>query len=160
MRILGHIRDHPLYRLELGNGLAELLALLCVADHVLERARGEADHLRADADAALVQRLNRHLVALADVAQHLSGVHAAILEQELARARRADAELVLFLADRESRCAALDEERRDALVAVGARQTTKTHTRRYGSNRLAGQTATGGRTATVFTFERSAASIR
>ena len=43
--------------------------------------------------------------------------HAAAVEQQLARAARADAELVFLLADREARGAALDEERGDALVS-------------------------------------------
>ena len=84
---------------------------------VVERAAGEPDHLRADADASFVQRLDRDLVALADLAEDVRRGHAAVLEDELARAARADAELVLLLADRESGDPALDEERGDAAVA-------------------------------------------
>ena len=84
---------------------------------MIERALREADHLRADADAPLVQRLDRDLVALADLAEHVRARHAAVLEQQLAGAARADAELVFLLADREARRAALDEERGDAAIA-------------------------------------------
>ena len=84
---------------------------------MIERALREADHLRADADASFVQRLDRDLVALADLAEHVRARHAAVLEQQLARAARADAELVFLLADREPGEAALDEKRGDAAVA-------------------------------------------
>src|SRR6185503_1299282 len=72
--------------------------------------------LCADADASLVQRLDRHLVALADLAEHIRGRYAAVLEDELARARRPDPELVFLLADREAGHAAFDQERRDTAV--------------------------------------------
>ena len=67
---------------------------------MVERALREADHLRADADAPFVQRLDRDLVALADLAEHVRARHAAVVEQQLAGAARADAELVFLLADR------------------------------------------------------------
>jgi hypothetical protein len=87
------------------------------------RARpARADHLRADADAPFVQRLDGDLVALADLAEHVGARHAAILEQQLARAAGADAELVFLLADGEAGKAALDEKRGDAAIAgVGIR---------------------------------------
>ena len=86
---------------------------------MIERALREADHLRADADAAFVQRLDRDLVALADLAEHVRARHAAVFEDQLAGAARADAELVFLLADREPGEPALDDERRDAAVAGG-----------------------------------------
>ena len=97
--------------------LAELLALLDVLDGVIERALREAEHLRADADAAFVERFDRDLVALADLAEDLRLRHDAVFEEQLARAAGADAELVFLLADRESRRAAIDDERGDAAVA-------------------------------------------
>ena len=84
---------------------------------MIERALGEAEHLRADADAAFVQRFDRDFVALADLAEDLRLRHDAVLEDQLAGAAGADAELVFFLADRESRRAAIDDERGDAAVA-------------------------------------------
>ena len=98
-------------------GLAELLALLHVRDRVIERALREAEHLRADADAAFVERFDRDLVALADLAEDLRLRHHAVFEHQLAGAAGADAELVFLLADRESRRAAIDDERGDAAVA-------------------------------------------
>ena len=49
-------------------GLPELLALGRVGEGVVEGALGGTDHLGADPDAALVERLDRDLVALADLA--------------------------------------------------------------------------------------------
>ena len=67
----GRARELILHGLELGDRLAELLPLLDVRDGVIERALRQADHLRADADAPFVQRLDRDLVALADLAEHV-----------------------------------------------------------------------------------------
>ena len=97
--------------------LAELFPLFGVGDGVIERALRESDHLGADADPPFVERLDGDLVAAADVAEHVGARHPAILQQQLARAARANAELVLFLADGEPGEAALDEEGGDAAVA-------------------------------------------
>src|SRR5947209_16388023 len=99
-----------LHGLELGDRLPELLAFFRVGDGVIERALREADHLRAYADSPFVQRLDRRLVAFAHLAEHVRARHAALLEQELASAARADAELVFLLPDRESAEPALDDE--------------------------------------------------
>ena len=88
-----------------------------VANRVIERALREADHLRADADAPFVERLDRDLVALAELAEHAGARHLAVLEDQLAGAAGADPELVFLLADGEAGRPALDEERRDAAVA-------------------------------------------
>ena len=83
--------------------LPNCLRSLVYAIGVIERALREADHLRADADASLVERLDRDLVALADVAEHVRARDAAFFEDQLARAAGADPELVFLLADREAR---------------------------------------------------------
>src|SRR3989442_6770974 len=109
-----------LHRLELRNRLAELLPVFRVFDGVIERALREPDHLRTDADAPLVQRFDRDLVALADVAEDVEARHAASFEEQLARAARADAELVFLPADGESVEPALDQEcLNPAIAAVG-----------------------------------------
>ena len=84
---------------------------------VIERALREADHLRADADAPFVERFDGDLVAAPDLAQHVRPRHAAVFQQQLARAAGADAELVFLLADGEPGKAALDEKRGDAAIA-------------------------------------------
>ena len=82
-----------------------------------KRTLGKADHLRADSDASLVQRLDGGLVALARLAEHVLARHAAVLEDQLAGAARANAQLVFLLADGESGETALDQKRRDAPIA-------------------------------------------
>ena len=61
---VGH---EPLDGLELGDGLAELPPILGVDDRLFERGRGDADGLRADADAAAVERHHRDLKALVEL---------------------------------------------------------------------------------------------
>src|SRR6185312_5279757 len=83
----------------------------------LERTARDAEHLRTDAYAPLVQRLDRDLVALTHLAEHIRLGNEASIEQQLGRARGANAELVLLLADGEARHVPLDEKRGDSLVA-------------------------------------------
>src|SRR4029079_16703450 len=103
--------------LELRNRLAELLPFLRIRDRVEQRPLREAEHLRADANPSFVERFDGRLVPLADVAEHVRLRHAAVLENQLARAAGANPELVLLLADRESRETAFDDERGDAAIA-------------------------------------------
>src|SRR4029453_2004472 len=95
---------------------AELFSLLRVRDGVFERTPGEAEHLRSDSDPSFVEGFDRHFVALAHFAQHVGARDAAIFHDQLARAARADAELVLLLADSKAGEAALDQKRGDAAV--------------------------------------------
>src|SRR3970282_2537236 len=102
--VRGGPRELELHTLELCHRLAELPPLFRVMDGVVERSLREADHLGADADAALVQGLDGDLVPLAYVAQHAIPRHEAILEDQLTRAAGADSELVLLPSDGEARC--------------------------------------------------------
>src|SRR5205085_2265138 len=63
------------------------------------------------------QRFDGDLVALADLAEDAGARHLTVLEDQLARAARADAELVLFAADGEPGGAAFDQKRGDAAIA-------------------------------------------
>src|SRR2546425_6180843 len=90
-----------LHRLELGDRMSELVALLHVPERRSERPPRYADHLSADADAAGVEGLDRHLVAFAHLSHYAGRGQLAAVEDQFARARRADAELVFLLADRE-----------------------------------------------------------
>ena len=112
-----HLRQFELYSLEFGDRLAELFALLGIGDGVIQRALRQSGHLRADADAALIQRLDGDLVAFAHFADDVGFGNAAIVQNQLAGGGGADAQLVLFLADGEAREIALDQKRRDAFVA-------------------------------------------
>src|SRR6185295_3770683 len=109
-----HVGNLELDRLELRDGASELLALLRILDGRVARRARDADGLRRDADASAVERVHRDREALADLAEDVRLRHAAVLEHQLARGGRADAELLLLLADVEAGVRPLDEERRDA----------------------------------------------
>ena len=94
-----------------------MLALPGVADGVIQRAARQADHLRPDGDAALIQRFDSYLVSLAHLAEHIRFRHGAVVQNQLAGGGGAKAELVLFLADLKAREFALDKKRRDAAIA-------------------------------------------
>src|SRR4029453_8891538 len=93
-------------------------ALLRVLERQLEGSLRETRHLRADADAALVECLDRDLVALAGLAERVLLRHAAALQDQLAGRGSADPELVLLLADAEAGIRPLHQEARDPLVAL------------------------------------------
>src|SRR6266542_5078489 len=117
-----HVGELPLDRLELDDLLAEGLALFRVCERVLKARARDADGLRRDADATAVERGERDLEALTDLAEKVRGGHAAVLEYELRGIGPADAELVLQLAHAEAGCALLDDERGNAPMAgVGIR---------------------------------------
>src|SRR4029453_15811115 len=106
-------------RLKVGDRFAELLPFLRVLDRVVESPLSQTNHLRPDPDSALVERLDRHLVTLADFAQHVTARYAALLENQLARAARADAEFVFLSATAEAGHSSLAEKRGDAAVSRG-----------------------------------------
>ena len=103
--------------MELADRLAELASFLRVLERGVKGAVRDADHLRADADAPAIQRVDGDLVALADRPEHVVVRHLDTVENQLRRARRANAELVLLLTDGKSREPPLDDERRNSLVA-------------------------------------------
>jgi hypothetical protein len=114
----GHVGQHELHALEVGDGLAELLALLDVGDRGVERALRDADGLRADHRAGVVERLERGEEAGALLADHPVGRDAAVLEVDLAGRRALDAELALLGADGEAGVVGVHDEGRDALAAL------------------------------------------
>ena len=57
----GHVGQHPLDRLVVGDRLTELLALLRVGNRLVERRLPDAERLRRDRDAAALQRPHRQL---------------------------------------------------------------------------------------------------
>ena len=64
-----------------------------------------------------VERVDGDLVALADRTEHVLLRDLAVVEEKLGRARRANSELVLLLANLESDEFPLDDERGDAAMA-------------------------------------------
>src|SRR5262245_42055235 len=116
MNLGGGTGELVLNGLKISDRLAELLPFARVLDGVIQRALRETDHLRTDCDAAFVQRFNRGAIALADFAEDVPAGHGTVLEEQFARAAGADAQLVFFLANRETGKIALDEKRGDAAV--------------------------------------------
>ena len=121
LELHAHVGEHELQALELADGLAELLALLDVAQRVVQRALRDADRLGADGDAGVVEGAQRDLQALALGAHEPVGRDARVGEVQLAGRAALDAELALGLAEVEALVALLDDERRDvaAALAVG-----------------------------------------
>src|SRR5580765_1771381 len=114
------VGEHPLVRLRRGRpALAVDLRRQVRLDQVDARAR-DAERLRRDAEPAAVERVERDREADAFVADPVVGRHLDALEHDLGGRRGADAELALLLADADAGVALLDQERGDALGAVGA----------------------------------------
>ena len=113
----GHICEHELDGLEIGDGLAEGHTLLRIFQRFLKRALGNPHGLRGNADAPAVERGERDLVAFALGADSVLDGYFAVGEGKLDAGRGVDAEFLLFFADFEARRAALDHQRGDALFA-------------------------------------------
>ena len=79
-----HVGEHELDALEVGDPLAELLALLDVVEGDVEGALGEPDGLRADGDPGVVQGAEGDLQALARRADDPVARDAHVVEVELA----------------------------------------------------------------------------
>src|SRR2546422_188336 len=114
----GHICEHELDGLEIGDGMAEGHTLLRIFQRFLKRALGNPHGLRGNADAPAVERGERDLVAFALSADSVLDGHFAVGEGKLDAGRGVDAEFLLFFADFEARRAALDHQRGDALFAL------------------------------------------
>src|SRR5271165_4562120 len=87
---------------EVGDGLAEGLALFGVGDGMSQRRAPAADATRAQLEAAHVQNVEGDDVPLADVAQHVLHRHLAVVEDEWRGRGAANAHLLLLVADRET----------------------------------------------------------
>jgi UDPglucose 6-dehydrogenase len=113
-----HVGEHELHALEVADRLAELLALLGVRDGGVERSLGDADRLRADHRAGVVEGLEGRAEAGALLADEPVGRDPAVVEVDLAGRRALDAELALLGADAEPGVVLVHDERRDALGAL------------------------------------------
>ena len=79
----GHVGHHPAQRLEVGDGLAERLALLRIGDRLLQRAAPEPDAERPDGDPSLVEDAQRVDEPVVDLADAVLVGHQDVLEDEL-----------------------------------------------------------------------------
>eukprot|EP00331_Platyophrya_macrostoma_P006894 CAMPEP_0176433120 /NCGR_PEP_ID=MMETSP0127-20121128/15816_1 /TAXON_ID=938130 /ORGANISM="Platyophrya macrostoma, Strain WH" /LENGTH=447 /DNA_ID=CAMNT_0017815453 /DNA_START=418 /DNA_END=1758 /DNA_ORIENTATION=+ len=113
------LRVLELHPLEVADRRVELLALEQVRHRRVHRALRNPHHLRRNADAALVQDLDRDLVPLAHLADHVLCRHHDVVEVQLRRRARADAQLVLQAPNAHALLlAAVHDEARDPLVAL------------------------------------------
>ena len=114
-----HVSYHPLQALELVQSLAELYALLHVLDSLIQSALCDTQSLRSDTDTATVQSHHSDLEAAVLLAQQTVCRQMNVLKDQLSGLGTTDAHLVLDLADGEARVVLVNDERRNALVALG-----------------------------------------
>ena len=114
----GHVGELELDRLEFLERLAELPALGGVSGRVLERRARDADRLRRDSQAAVVEGLHGVNEPAARVAEKIGGGHAQVVEGELNGGRGTEAHLVFLLAHGESGHVGRDDERADPARAT------------------------------------------
>ena len=111
-----HLRDLLADQAEVGDGLAESLALLGVGDGMLQRGARAADAARAQLEAADVENVEGDDVAFADVAENVLHRHLAVVQDERRSGRAANAHLLFFVADGEAGEILLDQERGELLA--------------------------------------------
>src|SRR3954467_13677028 len=114
-----HISEHELDGLVVGDRHVEGLAYLRIVARLLERGATDANRLGADPDATAVERGHGDLEPVALVPEPLGSGYLHVLEEDRARGRRADAELVVGLLAQEARGGRLQDERGDPLRALG-----------------------------------------
>ena len=95
----GHVGQHEPQALQIGDRLAEGLALLHVARRVVDGALGDPHRLGADGRAAAVEGVHGDGEALALVPDPVLDGHPDLVEDDLARGAAAEAHLVLELGD-------------------------------------------------------------
>src|SRR4029079_6701396 len=111
-----HVGELPLDHPEARDRLAELSAVARVVERDRETLLGRADRAGTELEAADVEDVERDLVALADLAEDGVGGHLDVLEDQLARRRAADAELLLLRPGRKPLRRLLDDERGEVLA--------------------------------------------
>ena len=94
------IGDHRLDQLEIGERLAELLALARISHRVGDQPLGDADADRGDMQPAAIEHPHRDLEALAFLAEPVGGRHRRLVEIDVADMGALLAHLLLGLADR------------------------------------------------------------
>ena len=102
--------DFALDQPEVGNRLAEGVALLGIADHVRQCVARAANAGDAKLEAANVEHIESDVVALAGLAKQVGDGDFAIRKDQRAGGGAVNAQLVLFRADSEAGGVALDKE--------------------------------------------------
>src|SRR5690242_3677965 len=113
----GHVGELGLDGLEPADRLPERAPLLGVGERLVERALGEADAHRRDADAPDVEHVEELAEALPARPEQVLVRHAAVREAQWPGVRGVPAHLAIRLALLVARGAVLDDEVRDLLIA-------------------------------------------
>ena len=109
-----HVGKHELGVLEIGNGLAELLAVLGVGDCLVEAALCPAERRCTNVDATAVEPHHREAKAVAFGAHAVSDRHLHIIENHLCGRRGIPAELAFLRTEAEARHVLFDDKARHA----------------------------------------------
>eukprot|EP01137_Pigoraptor_chileana_P021862 Opistho-2@86090 len=110
-----HVGEHELRVLEIGDRLAELLAVLGIGDRFVEAALRAAERAGTDVEASAVEPRHRKAESVALGADEVFDGDAAILEDHLGGRRSVPAELFLGRAEAEARRVLFDDEAADPL---------------------------------------------
>ena len=113
-----HVGQLELDALEIGDGLAELLAVLRVSDGLVERELGAAEGAGGDVEAPAIEAGHREAEAVAFLTDPVSCGHAHFVEDDLRRRLTFPAHLAFVGPEGEAGRALLDDEGGDALCSV------------------------------------------
>ena len=111
-----HVGELLLDRAELGDRLSELLPVAGVLDGAVEALARGSDGAAAELEPSDVQDVDRDLVTAPRLAEEVLRRHLCVLQDELARRRALDAELLLLGPGRNAGIATLDQERGELLA--------------------------------------------
>src|SRR5215217_2100376 len=114
-KLHAHVSEHELQALKVRECLAELLALLGIAERIVEGTLSNADGLRGDGDSGVVQGSHCRLEAGSLSADHAGLWDAYLVEVNLTGWRALDAELLLRSTKRHTRVGLLYHEGADSL---------------------------------------------
>ena len=115
-----HVSQLELGVLELGNGFAELLALLHIDYRLIKAALRPAQRAGADVQPAAIEPGHGKLEAVTFLAHAVGNRHAGILEHDLRSRRCVPAQLAFGCAERDARRVLFDDKARNALGAAVA----------------------------------------
>jgi hypothetical protein len=111
-----HPREFVAHQPEVGDGLSELLAVFGVAGGKLQRVFACAERAGCHLVASQIQRVERDVVRLADLAQQVLGGHEHILERHTPRAGTVQPDFMLLAPQVDARRRALHQKRSELLA--------------------------------------------
>src|SRR5208282_2190728 len=105
-----HVGNLLAHQTKIGDHFIERLTLLCIRNCVFKRNSASSNAHSAQLESPDVQNVERNYMPLADFAEQVLDRHLAIIENDRAGRRAADAEFVLLCSDREAGETSLDQE--------------------------------------------------